>query len=187
MKIIECVNEVFLGTNKKEDRHTVNDKVKVYDLLTIKSVNNKFINKNALDKFESIFPLDKKFLTKENDIIICSRPPYNVVLIDKKNEGILVPSNFIILRDSNINANYLYNYLNLIGIKMKSNIDDSNVNIKISDIEDLNIKVDDKIIKNISDITNRINKRQEAYGKLIDNDQELIKMIFEKEGVIKDE
>lgn len=187
MELKECVKEIYLGLNKKESRHTTNDKVYAYDLLTIKSVNNKFVNRDVLETYESIIKVDDKFLTKDNDIIICSKPPYNVVLIDEEMEGILVPSNFIILRDITINVNYLYNYLNLLGSKMKFNNDDENTNITKSDVEQIVVKIDENKIKKIAELSSRINKRQKAYGKLLDNDQELIRMTYVKMGVIDNE
>ena len=177
MELRDCISEIYLGLNKKEVRHTSNDKVFVYRLLTIKAVSNRFINKDVLEKYESLTKIDDKFLTKKNDIIICSKQPYNVVLIDNDDEGILIPSNFIILRNPKINPTYVYNYLNLIGSKMKFNVNDENTNITKTDVEQIIIDNDENKIKKISSLSSRINKRQKAYGKLLDNDQELIKMI----------
>ena len=187
MELKECVSEIYLGINKKEVRHTSNDKIFAYKLLTIKAVNNKFINKDVLEEYESLIKVDDKFLTQKDDIIICSKPPYNVVLIDSDDEGILIPNNFIILRKSKIDTTYLYNYLNLIGSKMKFNSDDENTNITKGDVEQIKIDIDDNRIKKISDLSSRINKRQKAYGRLLDNDQELIKMIYIKGGVLDNE
>ena len=187
MVLKECVKDIYLGMNKKEVRHTSNDRVFVYKLLTIKAVNNKFINQNVLEKYESLIEIDDKFLTKKDDIIICSKPPYNVVLIDEMSEGILIPNNFIVLRNCVINKVYLYNYLNLIGSKMKFDIGDENTNITKADVEQINIDIDDNKIKKISNLVSRINRRQQAYGKLLDNDQELIRMIYIKGGILEDE
>lgn len=186
MKIIECVKDIYLGLNKKETRHTANDNIIPYDLLTIRSVNNKFINNDLLDKYESLTKIDEKFLSKKGDIIICSKPPYNVVLVDENCENILIPNNFIILRNIDINNVYLYNYLNLLGPDMKFNKKDENNNITKSDIEQLNINYDESVVNKIADLSSKINKRQEAYGKLLDNDQELIRIVYIKGGVIKD-
>ena len=183
MKLEDCVKEIYLGLNKKETRHTSNDKTICYKLLTIKSVNNKFINTDALGTYEDLTKIDEKFLTKTGDIIICSKPPYNVILIESDNEGILVPSNFIILRDIDINKDYLYNYLNLLGSNMKLDKEDENTNITKTDIEQIKITIDDKVMKKISELCSKINKRQKAYGKLLDNDQELIKMVYLKGGI----
>lgn len=187
MELKECISEIYLGLNKKEVRHTSNDKVFAYKLLTIKAVNNRFINKDVLEKYESLTKIDDKFLTKKGDIIICSKPPYNVVLIDNDDEDILIPSNFIVLRNSKVNPAYIYNYLNLIGSKMKFNVNDENTNITKTDVEQIKIDVDEKKIKKISSLSTRINKRQKAYGRLLDNDQELIKMIYTKGGVLDNE
>ena len=183
MELKDYVKDIYLGLNKKETRHTSNDKTFCYELLTIKAINNKFINKNMLGIYENLTKIDEKFLTKSGDIIICSKPPYNVVLIDSDNEGILVPSNFIILRNADIDKEYLYNYLNLLGSNMKFDKKDENTNITKTDIEQVKIIIDDKKIKKISELCSKINKRQKAYGKLLDNDQELIKMVYLKGGI----
>ena len=187
MELKEYVNDIYLGLNKKETRHTSNDKVFAYKLLTIKAVNNRFINKDVLEEYESLTKIDDKFLTQKEDIIICSKPPYNVVLINDEDEEILIPNNFIVLRNSKLNTTFLYNYLNLLGSKMKFNKDDENTNITKTDVEQIKLKIDDNKIKKISDLSSRINKRQKAYGKLLDNDQELIKMIYTKGGIFEDE
>ncbi len=186
MKLNECVKDIYLGLNKKETRYTSNDRIIPYKLLTIKSVNNKFINQDALDEYNSLIEISDKFLTKKGDVIICSKPPYNVVLIDD-DEGILIPSNFIVLRNIKIDGTYLYNYLNLIGSKMKYDEEDGNINITKTDVEQINIKTDEKVIKKISELASKINNRQKAYGRLLDNDQELIRMVYVKGGVIENE
>ena len=187
MELKEYVNDIYLGLNKKETRHTSNDKIFSYKLLTIKAINNRFINKDVLEEYESLTKIDDKFLTKKEDIIICSKPPYNVVLINEEDDGILIPNNFIILRNSRLNTTFLYNYLNLLGSKMKFNKDDENTNITKADVEQIRLKIDDNKIKKISELSSRINKRQKAYGKLLDNDQELIKMIYIKGGIFENE
>ncbi len=187
MELKDCISEIYLGMNKKEVRHTSNDKVYAYKLLTIKAVNNRFINKEVLEIYESLIKIDDKFLTRKDDIIICSKPPYNVILIYKYYEGILIPSYFIVLRNSKINTTYLYNYLNLIGSKMKYDINDENTNITKTDVEQIKIDNDENKIKKISSLSSRINKRQKAYGRLLDNDQELIKMIYTKGGILENE
>lgn len=187
MKLKKITNEIYLGLNKKEIRHASNDKIFEYELLTIKSVNNKFINRNMLDTYESLTKIDDKFLTKKDDVIICSKPPYNVILVDDSYENILVPNNFIILRSSNVNVIFLYNYLNLLGSKMKNDEKDDNINITKYDVENIDVDLDNENIDKVASLSSRINKRQEAYSKLLDNDQELLEMIFVKEGIIYNE
>ena len=70
---------------------------------------------------------------------------------------------------------------------IKFNKDDENTNITKADVEQIRLKIDDNKIKKISELSSRINKRQKAYGKLLDNDQELIKMIYIKGGIFENE
>ena len=67
---------------------------------------------------------------------------------------------------------------------MKIDEQDDNVNITKTDVEHIKVSIDEKTIKKISNLASRINRRQEAYGKLLDNDQELIRMVYIKGGII---
>lgn len=188
MKLIDIVEDIHGGTTRKEDRTTLNDKKYVYKKLTIKSVNNKFINKEFLEDFNSLNEIDEKFLTRKNDIILCTKTYNSVYIKDYNDEGFLVGGNFIILRNIKIEPSFLYNYLNLLNFNIKDLKDDANTNITKTDLENLEIPdLPDNSINKISEITETINNRQKAYATLMDNDQELIKLVYEKEGCVWDE
>lgn len=183
MKLSKKVSMIFGGVNRteKKRRHTSNDDVLVYNVLTRTSINTGFVNKNELVEDDSLTNIDHKYLTKENDIVISSKEPFNVVLISSDDENILVDNNFVILRDSEIDVTFLYNYLKIMGKKMKSL---SSQNLTKAEIEDIEIpdSFNDKKIEKIAKITKRLNNRQKGYGTLLDNDEELIKLIYEKES-----
>lgn len=183
MKLCDFGGNIYLGQQKKEYRYTNNNELFTYKLLTQNSIRNRFINPDFLEEYDSIVKLDDKYLTKKGDIIVCSKQPYNVVLInDETEENIYITNNFVILRNLKIDSYYLYNYLNLLGFNMKFDKEDENKNITKTDIEQLEININKDMLDKVSELCSRINIRQKSYGKLLDNDEQLIKLIFEKSG-----
>ena len=70
-----------------------------YKLLTLKSIDPLgLLNPNFLDIFVSNSQLEKKYITKEGDIIIRLTSPYTSLVIDSDAKGIVIPSNFAIIR-----------------------------------------------------------------------------------------
>ena len=65
----------------------------------------------AVNDYKTTF--DEKKLTHEGDIIVKLSAPYNAVIIDKENEGMLVSSFCSIIRDvKSIDKKYLVAFLN---------------------------------------------------------------------------
>jgi len=70
-----------------------------YKLLTLKSIGPVgLLNPDFLDIFVSNSQLEKKYITKEGDIIIRLTSPYTSLVIDSDAKGIVIPSNFAIIR-----------------------------------------------------------------------------------------
>ena len=65
---------------------------------TVKSIENMNIIKENLDKIYLKKDLMPEFFSKEKDILLKVASPYNSALIDKNMEGVLIPSNFFLLR-----------------------------------------------------------------------------------------
>ena len=63
-----------------------------------------YILSDDLEVFHAIEPLSREYLTQQGDIIIRLSIPYTAILIDSDVEGIVVSSNFAIIRS---NRNYL--------------------------------------------------------------------------------
>jgi len=191
MKLNEYVDTLLLGFNTSVKSNTLSSKEYEYKQLTISSINSCFINHNELKTIASGNKIDDKFFTKIGDIIICCKQPYNVIYIDEeKDENILVPSNFIILRDIKTNKTFLYNFLVCFRSTLLSNKkeDGGNDNITKTEVEDFEIPVlSNETIEKLSKVAERINKRQSLYSSLIDNDKELITSLYRKEGVIEND
>ncbi len=70
-----------------------------YPLLTLKSVKpDATISKRGLDIFDSVESLNREYLTSKGDIIVRTSIPYTAILIDEKTSGLVVSSNFVIIR-----------------------------------------------------------------------------------------
>ena len=93
---------------------------KRYQLLTLRSISPEgYINFNQMDVFDSKEELAKEYLTQKGDIVIRLSTPYTAVYIDKASEGIVVSSNFVIIRTDNkvLLPEYLYWLLNTAKVK----------------------------------------------------------------------
>lgn len=70
-----------------------------YRMLTLKSFDQKgWLNVGKLDVFFSKEKLDHKYLTDKGDIIVRLTTPYTAICINDKQEGLVIPSNFAIIR-----------------------------------------------------------------------------------------
>ncbi len=198
MKLCDYADNIFLGYNRSAvNQNTVNPRAHEYKLLTISSMRSGFIyikEINDNEKYASNVEIDPKYFTKKDDIIICCKQPYNMVLIKQDEEkNILIPSNFVVIRDSNIDVNYLYNYLRIKlneFLKYKrenSKVEKQSDNISKADVEDIEINVPKTSTIKLSTVLKRINNRQSLYNNLINNDEELIKTLLRKEGVIEND
>lgn len=86
-----------------------------YELLTLKSFNEDgYIEDDFLDDFISEEKIKDQYLTKEGDIIVRLSAPNTAVYIEKEQEGIIVPSLFIVVRSNSnsIISKFLQIYLN---------------------------------------------------------------------------
>lgn len=110
---------VGLVLNRKEANPTFSH-VYDYKALTLRSLNSEgWIDKTLLDDFKSIENLDKKYLGQVGDVLVKITPPYTAVAITKDLYGVVIPSQFIIIRVNNkaIVPEYLAFYLNADQIK----------------------------------------------------------------------
>ena len=84
-------------------------------LLTPKAIQNGRIDHTLLQRETMIEGKGiSKFLTREGDIVLKLSSPYDSVIIQKEDEGLLLPS-FLLkieITDKNINPSYLLAYLN---------------------------------------------------------------------------
>lgn len=70
-----------------------------YPLLNLRSINpGGHIDSSETDVFHSTEPLSSDYLTQCGDIVVRLTAPYTAVLIDESTEGLVVSSNFLIIR-----------------------------------------------------------------------------------------
>ncbi len=187
-KISKINTGLVLNRKKAESEKTAKRK---YKLLTLKSIqNNGKIEKESLEEFYSNEVLAENYITSKGDVVIRISEPNTAVFINEDLEGILVPSQFCLIRveEKKINPEFLVWYLNSEYIKkkiQKSLIGSAIGIIKTSFLNDLEIKIfsiekQEKIIK-INDLKD---KEEELLNKLLEEKQKmysyLTKKIFEK-------
>lgn len=191
MKLKDYADTMFVGFNVSiyKNKSKNDENLYKYRQLTIASISSGFVDENYLTSYEKSGEVDSKYLTQIGDIIVCSKEPCNVILISKDDEeGILIPNNFIVIRNVKVDIVYLYNLVNISKNQMYSIIDnkkwesENNKMLSKSDLEDLELpKLNDKSIEKLSKICTRINNRQYSYNKLIQNDEHLVEILFKKE------
>ena len=91
-----------------------------YSLLTLKSIkSDATVSEGDLDVFDAVESLNKEYLTAIGDVIVRTSTPYTSVLIDEKTAGMVVSSNFVIIRCCNdiLLPEYLFWFLNTESVK----------------------------------------------------------------------
>lgn len=96
------------------------DSAYIYSQLTLKSFRPQCsLDITELAEFKSSSVLDQRYLTQIGDVIMRLTWPYTAVLIDESTSGIVVSTNFLILRQEQevFYPEYLYWLMNSKGIK----------------------------------------------------------------------
>ena len=77
---------------------------------------------SGVDIYQAKEPLKEEYLSQEGDIIVRLTAPYTAVLIDKATSGMVISSNFVVIRieDNRLLPEYLFWLLNT--QKVKRNI-----------------------------------------------------------------
>lgn len=94
--------------------------VQRYRLLNLRSITPEgYINMNETDVFDAKEPLPREYLSQVGDIVIRLSTPYTAVLIDEESEGMVVSSNFVIVRTDpqELLPEFLYWLLNTSEVK----------------------------------------------------------------------
>ena len=93
-----CCAEIRSGLvlSRKQAREKTENR---YSLLTLKSIkSDATVSEGDLGVFDAVESLNKEYLTEIGDVIVRTSMPYTSVLIDKKTYGMVVSSNFVIIR-----------------------------------------------------------------------------------------
>lgn len=94
------ISEVQTGLVLVRKRADAKDKdTHKYHMLTLKSFEPQgVLNEHELDVFFSKEKLENKYLTNKGDVIIRLTAPYTAICINDMQEGLVIPSNFAIIR-----------------------------------------------------------------------------------------
>lgn len=96
--------------------------VQRYRLLNLRSITPEgYIDMNETDVFDAKETLPREYLSQVGDIVIRLSAPYTAVLVDKESEGMVVSSNFVIVRTypQVLLPEFLYWLLNTSEVKHK--------------------------------------------------------------------
>lgn len=130
------------------------DALKSYKQLNLRAINkNGYIIESELEILDAKEIIDEYYLTHKGDIVIRLTDPFTAVYIDKDMEGIVISSNFCIVRcKENYSGEFLTYYINSDKAKKElfSNLQGSimkNINMTtIADLEIPNIPYDKQLI-----------------------------------------
>lgn len=115
MRLGECATiRSGLVLARKESKPEAEMKFQ-YPLLTLRSIDARgYIERSEISAFEATEVLDADYLTRQREIIVRLSAPYTAVLIEKETEGMVVSSNFVIIRthESKLLPEYLCWLLN---------------------------------------------------------------------------
>lgn len=173
MKIKE-IGQLFGGQviNRVEAKN-VDEKIGDVKILVPKAIKNGSINHNDLSEISIKTKIDENKLTKAGDIIIKLSQPYDAAYISEKDEGILITSFCLLLRNisPNINPKYLVSLINSEVYKEQAMMATSGATVPMltkSKIENIKLNIrtldeQEKIVK----ICDEIRKKEEIFSEII--------------------
>lgn len=186
------INDVFgeIRTGKYIDGTiTSNESMQIYTFKK-EAINYSTLVESKLEYRTIYYKVNDKYLMQPRDIIISLKKPYKVGTITyKTDKPILIPNNFAILRDINMDYYsfvFVSNYLERIGIEKYVKEHNITGDLSLEDIKDIelpNIPKDEQMT--ISELMKSINERSNIYSKILENDDKIIKYALNK--VIGDE
>ena len=91
-----------------------------YPLLNLRSVNSAgYVDINTVDIFDAVDRLESEYLTQNGDVVIRLSAPYTAILIDEETSGMVISSNFAVIRADRklILPEYLFWLLNTADVK----------------------------------------------------------------------
>ncbi|CBK76653.1 Type I restriction modification DNA specificity domain [[Clostridium] cf. saccharolyticum K10] len=101
-------------------KQSQNSSVYKYPLINLRCIQQDgTIDLNEVDIYEAKEPLKKEYISQKGDIIVRLTAPYTAVLIDSTTSGMVISSNFVVIRVENdcLLPEYLFWLLNTQKIK----------------------------------------------------------------------
>lgn len=181
------INDVFgeIRTGKYIDGTiTSNESMQIYTFKK-EAINYSTLVESKLEYRTIYYKVKDKYLMQPRDIIISLKKPYKVGTITyKTDKPILIPNNFAVLRDINMDYYsfvFVSNYLERIGIEKYVKEHNITGDLSLEDIKDIelpNIPKDEQMT--ISELMKKINERSNIYSKILENDDKIIKYALNK-------
>ena len=185
MEITKVFKEIFTGYNLSntsvDDDHAENYKTLQKDSIQYANI----IEKRLVEKTFSS-DIKEKYFMHPRDILIFVKKPYRVGTypFNLRDLKIVIPSNFIILRDINMDYySYIFvaNYLEKIGIKELVEKEKITGNLTITDIIKINLPdIPKKKQMSISELLQAINRRSATYNNILANDEIIVHEAIKK-------
>ncbi len=183
MKIRNIFGEIRTG-KYIEGNITSNESMEVYTFKK-EAINYSTLVESKFEYRTIYYKVKDKYLMQPRDIIISLKKPYKVGTIPyKTDKPILIPNNFAILRDINMDLYsfiFVSNYLERIGIEkyVKENKVEGDLSLEqIKEIDIPNIPKEEQMT--ISELMKSINERSNIYSNILENDDKIIKYALNK-------
>lgn len=183
MKVREIFGEIRTG-KYIDGEITTNESMQVY---TFKkdALNYSTLVESKFEYRTVYYQVKDKYLMQPRDIIISLKKPYKVgTMTYATDKPILIPNNFAILR--NINMDYysyvfVSNYLERIGIEKYVKEHNITSDLSLEDIKDIDIPdIPKEEQMTISELMKLINERSNIYTNILENDDKIIKYALNK-------
>ena len=179
MKVREVFKEVFMGCNMT---NAIANDEKVKDIYTLQKDSIEYTNiiENKLIRKRISNDVKKKYFMSDRDIVVYVKKPFKVGTYRFNNDlEVIIPNNFIILRDINMDLYsfiFVTNYLEKIGIDKYVKEKGIETNLTIGDIEDIDLPdIPKEEQMRISKLINSINERSSIYSIILENDNQIIR------------
>ena len=179
MLIKDVFKEIIVGYNITNST-TKNDYAKRYKTLQKDSIQYTNIIKDKLIEKNFTSEVKDKYFMKPRDILIFVKRPYRVgTYTYGDNIELVIPNNFIVLRNIDMNKySYIFvaNYLEKVIMEKFKKDNTKKGNLSIGEIEDIelpDISKDKQMT--ISPLLKSINKRSAIYSNILENDDKIIR------------
>lgn len=108
-----------LVLSRKQSKEPTDYRYPLINLRCIRQEGN--IDLNEADIYEAREPLKKEYLSRQGDIVVRLTAPYTAVLIDGTTSGMVISSNFVVIRieDKRLLPEYLFWMLNTQKVKRR--------------------------------------------------------------------
>ena len=185
---LKNISKVQTGLVLVRKRAYAKDKdIYKYSMLTLKSFEPQgWLNDAKLDLFISKEKIESKYLTRKGDIIIRLTTPYTAISINNMQKGLIIPSNFAIIRltEQKVIPEFVALFLNSESIEkkfFKLSISATMPLIKTTHLKDMDVPEKPLTMqKNIIEFNQLYVKEKILLSKLMNEKERLVKASINK-------